>query len=999
MTILQTVKITATAIAITTATLTVNATHASTPATDNSKLSPLTQGLEANRWADSVMHTLSLKQKVGQLFVPRLDVIDNPSGHAALRTMVTKGQIGGFLLGKGTINGYAALIRTAQAVTKVPLLVTLDGEWGLAMRMTDAPRFPHSMALGAITDPELLEEYGQEVARQCKAVGIHVNFAPVLDVNSNPKNPVIGYRSFGENPKRVATLSTAYARGLEKGGVMSVAKHFPGHGDTNTDSHKALPTIDHSAETMHNTDLLPFQAFINAGLSGIMTGHLKVPSLDATGTPASLSHTITSDLLRDKMRFNGLIFTDALAMKGAVARSNENNCVTAIKAGADVLLGSASPLNDINAVITAVRSGDIPEALIDKVCRRILIAKFNLGLANANTLPVKRPSDVVNSPLSKAVNKKLSAAAITLLRNNDSLIPVRELANANIAVISIGAAANNTFSSRCRSYADIDQIQLNAAPTASQNSRIDKASIKIVPIFSSSATAVQTFAAIASKPGIIPVFFLNPYKVSAFKNSLAKTSTLFIIGDDTPDLRDAAAQAIFGGIDISGKFPVNLPGIAKEGDGITISRSRLGYSTPTAVGFSQRLDFLVDSIADNAIAKGAMPGCQIVIARKGTIVINKCFGKIEKNGTAPVTDSTLYDIASMTKAIATASGIMAAYDHGLFKINEKASKYIPGLQTPDKSDITIKQLLFHESGMPSTLNMWKLMTDPDSYTGPLTRSRARRPYTRRIAPGVYAHASAKLRTDILSRTKSAAKNISVAKGLYISEDAKDTVMQHIYDIELRPSKSYRYSCLNFCLLMELEENVTGESHDQWVKRQIFAPLGAYHTCFNPLNSFSISQIAPTEKDEYLRLQTIRGYVHDEIAAFTGGVQGNAGLFSTANDIAKYAQMLLQEGKYGPLQIISPETVNLFTTSRSESGKRALAFDLATELRSLEDTGVNDGTYGHTGFTGTCFWIDPKEQIIFIFLTNRINPSRNTPQFSKTNPRGTLMKAIYASIQQ
>lgn len=993
MNLLKTARLAAAAIAVCATTIPGPSDAA---ATQPSPIIPptLAQGERATAWADSVMAGMTLRQKVGQLFIPRLDVYDNPAGHAALRNIVTKGGIGGFLLGKGTVAGYASLIKDAQSVAKVPLLVTLDGEWGLAMRLSDAPRFPHSMALGAAADPSLLEDYGREVARECRHIGIHVNFAPVLDVNSNPRNPVIGYRSFGENPQRVAELGTAYARGLEAGGVMSVAKHFPGHGDTSADSHKVLPTVDHSSATMDTIDLVPFKAFVNQGLSGVMTGHLRVPSLDAKGTPASLSATVTSGLLRGKMNFGGLIFTDALAMKGAVSPTGENNCISALKAGADVLLCSAAPMSDIAAVTAAVQSGDLPLSTIEDACRRILAAKYNLILSDTARVP-RRPS-AVSSPLASAVKNRLAAASVTLLRDSASAVPVRGLDKNSVAVISIGAPAANAFSDRCAAYTAVDKIRLDAAPTAAQAARIAKADVKIVAFFSSSASAVAAFSAVARDSGVIAVFMMNPYKLTAFRQSLGRVKTLLVVGDDTPEIRDAAAQAVFGGADITGRFPVNLPGIAMEGDGISVTRSRLGYTSAPAAGLAPRLGTLVDSIARASIAAGAMPGCQIVVARKGNVVIDRCYGRIERGGTAPVTSTTLYDIASMTKATATAAGIMAAYDSKLFRLTDAASKYIPGLQTPDKQDITIEQLLYHESGMPATLNMWKILTDPDSYTAPLTRSRMRAPYTRRIAPGVYAHASARLRTDILSRNPSSGKT-AAAKGLFLSPVCRDTVMSRIYAANLRASKSYHYSCLNFCLLMELEENVTGEPHAQWVNSRIFAPLGASHTLFRPLEVYPEESIAPTEKDEYLRSQTIRGYVHDEIAAFSGGIQGNAGLFSTAGDIAKYSQMLLQEGTYGNERLLEAETVRKFTRSRSRGGRRALAFDLAAGVRSLDSTGVNDDTYGHTGFTGTCFWIDPREEIIVVFLTNRINPSRNTPAFSRTNPRGALLKAVYSCL--
>ncbi|MCI9608548.1 MAG: serine hydrolase [Muribaculaceae bacterium] len=970
-----------------------------TPSAAEKPRAALVQNADAERWADSVMARMSTRGKVGQLFIPRLDVFDNAAGHASLKKMVTQGQVGGFLLGKGTVAGYANLIRGAQDVAKVPLLVTLDGEWGLSMRLSDAPRFPYSMGLGAITDAELLYEYGREMARECREVGIHVNFAPVLDVNSNPSNPVIGYRSFGENPQRVSALGCAYAKGLEDGGVMAVGKHFPGHGDTSVDSHKALPTVDHSASTLEDVDLVPFRDFINGGFGGIMVGHLKVPALDASGTPASLSKRVSTDLLKKEMGFGGLVFTDALAMKGAVAKPGENNCVTALKAGADVLLGSGSPYSDIEAVMAAVNSGVISKERIDESCRKILAAKYQLGLADGAVTPRRNVKEIVNGPSAKSVNGRLAAGCITAVRNASEMLPLGNLGSTDIAVVSIGAPASNEFSKFCAKYARVSEYSVGKEGLgAAELQKINKADVVIAAVFNNSASSAAALDKLAAHPGAVGVVFVNPYKMSALKAGIGKLKTFVAAYDDTPALRRAAAQALFGGIAVSGRFPVNVNGIAREGEGTDIAKSRLGYTSPQDAGFSPDLQRRVDSIAKACVAAGAFPGCQVVVARKGNVVIESNYGKIERGGTAPVTDNTIYDIASMTKAVATAGGIMKAYDEGLFGLKDRVSKFVPGLRGTDKENLTVEQLLYHESGMPASLNMIKIMTDPASYTGPLTKSRARAPYTVKVAPGVYAHSSARKRTDIVRRSRSEGFDIEMAKGVFVGSAAKDTIMERIYNIGLRSSKRYLYSCLNFCLLMDMEERLTGVDHDQWVDTELFGPLGAVNTCFRPLDRYSASQIAPTENDTYLRGQTVRGYVHDEVAAFSGGVQGNAGLFSTAGDIAKYSQMLLQKGVYGPERLLSEKTVDLFTRSRSGSGRRALAFDLASGLRSLDETGAGVNTFGHTGFTGTCFWIDPEEELVFVFLSNRINPSRSNRAFSDANPRGQLLQAVYSALR-
>ena len=522
----------------------------------------------AGRWADSVMLTLTPRQRIAQLFVPRWDL---PVSQATIVQQVAKEGIGGFLLGKAKLNDYVDIINRAQAEAKVPLLVTLDGEWGLNMRVPDAPRFPKNIALGAINDPALLEEYGREVARECRLAGIQVDFAPVLDVNSNPSNPVIGYRSFGEDPKHVAMLGAAFCKGMEQGGVMSVGKHFPGHGDTSVDSHKALPTVDHSEAILESVDFVPFKAAAEAGMSGIMVGHLRVPALDKSGTPASLSKKITTDVLQKEMGFSGLIFTDALAMKGA-ATVGENNCVSAFKAGADIMLSSGAPLKDIQAIADAVKSGAIKQADVDKRCRKLLIYKYKLGLVTPQFVKKEGLMAKINTPETKALLDRLAKASVTVLANKNNLLPLDSLANRKIAVISLGAPADNEFSAMCGKYAAVNKIGVSAQPDVAKAVAAAKnADILIVGVFKADAWVKDAFARLKTSKGFLPVFFINPFKMRGF-GELSALPELMVAYEDTKELMSAAAQAVFGGIEVSGHFPVNISGVAKLGQGVSLKK-------------------------------------------------------------------------------------------------------------------------------------------------------------------------------------------------------------------------------------------------------------------------------------------------------------------------------------------------------------------------------------------------------------------------------------------
>ena len=951
------------------------------------------------QWVDSVYNTLSDRERAAQLFIPMVDPRSGATSKATISKWVKTEKMGGLLFSKGSMEEYATMTNYAQSIADVPVLMSFDGEWGLSMRIKDTPRFPYNMGLGAISDEKLLYEYGREMARECRLLGIQVNFAPVLDVNSNPSNPVIGYRSFGEDPARVSRLGIAYSRGLEEGGVMSVSKHFPGHGDTSVDSHKALPTVSHDRTTLNMVDLLPFNQYIDARLSGVMVGHLSVPALDKTGTPASLSKVITTDLLRDKMGFEGLIFTDALAMKGA--NSSINNCVAALMAGADVLLGSSSPSKDLDAVMAALKSGKITSKMIETRCKKVLAYKYALGLTVEKPINISGLESRINSSTAEAVNRKLSAALMTVVRNDSKLLPIRGLAERSIAVVNLGASSNEIFSQFCRKYANVKVYSTSGGLSASTLSAIKNHDVVIVGVFNDKAAQKQAFAQLKSIPNMVPVFFMNPYEMAEFGASLNGLKTLVLAYDDTRYIREYAAQAIFGGIEVSGRLPVNLKGIAPLGTGVKLKKSRLGYTTPEAIGLNPNLEARVDDLVNQGLKTKAFPGCQVLVAKDGNVIINKSYGTLDFEEKKEVTDETLYDLASVSKATGTLSGVMRAYDEGLFELDAPVSEYIEPLQGGDKSRITVRQLLYHESGMPAAVNMFNMMMDTATYDGKLIQNAQSPTYSIKIENGAYGHKDAKLRRDITSPEATDGFTLAAADGIYVGQATMDTIMSRIYNIKLRDSKKYNYSCLNFCLLMNMEEWLTGRPHNEWVDETIFAPLGAFHTGYRPLDRWSKSDIAPTEKDNFLRRQLVWGYVHDETANFSGGVQGNAGLFSNANDLAKLCQMWLNGGEYGEERILSEETVKLFTTSKSSTCRRGLGFDKpdkTNEKNSPTCREASAATYGHTGFTGTCFWVDPQSQLIYIFLSNRVHPTRNNSAFSKLSIRPRIFSEVYKAMK-
>lgn len=964
------------------------------------------RGDKATAWADSVYNTLSERQRVAQLIFPKIVPTQGASSKTTIKTLIGKDGFGGILFTKGSLAQYAEMTNYAQSVAKVPVMMTFDGEWGLAMRIDGTPRFQYNMGLGAISDPRLLYRYGQEMARECKLMGIQVNFAPDADVNSNPANPVIGYRSFGENPARVSKASVAYSLGLEDGGVLSVAKHFPGHGDTDVDSHKALPAVNHSRAYLDSVDLVPFKDYIDSRLSGVMVGHISVPSLDPSGTPASLSHAVTTGLLRDKLGFNGLIFTDAIGMKGCVSPDGTNTSVAALLAGADVLLSPLSPEKDLNAIMAAIKSGKLSKKLIEERCKKVLAYKYLLGLNDVEkveTDPAKL-SARLNSPEAEALLQEMAAASMTVLFNKDNILPLGSLDKRSIAVVNIGAHGNNNFATICHKYADTDTyFTMGEEFSAATLKKIKNHDVVIAAVYNDNASsrAVLSQLANSAPANLVGVFMTDPYKMKKFSSSFGAMKALVLVYDDTPHTRSCAAQALFGGIAVEGRLPVNLKGVAKEGAGVSLPKTRLGFSSPVAEGFKAALSDSIDAIVTEALAKNATPGCQVLVARHGNIVFDKSYGKTTAApGGHKVTDQTIYDLASVSKATGTLPGIMKAYDSGLLSLDEKLGNIVPGIEDSAKREITVRELLFHETGMQAGLNMYDVMIDTTTYTGRLITGKPDKNHRIKIQNKVYGNNTARMRRDIASDRKSDLFPIEASRGIFVGPQTYDTVMSRIYKSPLRKDKSYNYSCLNFSILMDIEQRKTGKAHDKYVRDNIFAPLGAYNTGYRPLESHEASQIAPTEYDSFLRRQILQGYVHDELANFSGGVQGNAGLFSTADDLAKICQMWLNGGTYGDARVLSPETVKLFTETKSPTCRRGLGFDKPDKVNpdwSPTCDEANAEVFGHLGFTGTVFWVDPKEDMIFIFLTNRVNPTRDSYEFNKLNMRPRLFSQLYKAL--
>lgn len=951
-----------------------------------------------NAWVDSVYLSLTEDQRIGQLFMVILETQPTDANKKLLNRYIQDQKIGGILFSKGTITNQATMTNFAQQASKTPLFIALDGEWGLNMRLTDAPKFPRNMVLGSIKNDSLLYLYGKEVARQSRELGIHINFAPVLDVNSNPLNPVIGDRAYGEKPETVAIKGVAYAHGLEDGGIMAVAKHFPGHGDTAEDSHKTLPTIVHAKERLDEIELFPFVSYINAGMSGMMIGHLNIPSLKTNGQPSTLIASIGKDLLKEEMGFSGLTFTDGMAMRGV--SNQQSMSVKAILAGNDIVLGVVNIKNEFSSVKEAIQQNVISKEMLERKVRRILSYKFILGLHTFKPIETGKVTQNINTTYAEWLIKKMYDSSITLLRNKNDILPLKNLDKNKIASVAIGVSTITPFQKWLNKYANVKTYQINQSDQLSdiekELSNYDKVIYSIHTTYVKDTPAMQRM--LKEKKSVI-VFFTSPYFLNTFIKSSENSSAVVLAHNNEAYAQESAAQAVFGGIPMNGTIPVSA-GKYNANDGLATTKNRLSYQLPEDVGInSERLN-AIERIALEGIRQKAYPGCQILVAKDGVVIYDRSFGSFEYGVSSKVTDETVYDLASITKAAATLPAIMKLYDEKKLRLQDPLQKFIPETKSTNKANITIRESLLHESGLLASIPYYTFAIDKNSFTGPLLSSRKSNTHSLAFA-GMWGHKDYKFESDLIAETNSTSFSYPVSDKMYASEKMQQILLSEIINTNLRARNRYTYSCLNFMLLKEVVENISKQDLNEFIQTNFLKKLGATTTTFQPLNYMSIDNIAPTEDDPFFRKQLLRGYVHDEGAALLGGISGNAGLFSNANDLAKLYQMFLNGGEYGGERFVSNETMRLFTTTKSSVSRRGLGFDkpdIRNNNASPTSPQVPITVYGHTGYTGTSFWVDPDNKMIFIFLSNRVFPSRSPNRLSTLNTRKRIQDELYNAIK-
>jgi CubicO group peptidase (beta-lactamase class C family) len=466
--------------------------------------------------------------------------------------------------------------------------------------------------------------------------------------------------------------------------------------------------------------------------------------------------------------------------------------------------------------------------------------------------------------------------------------------------------------------------------------------------------------------------------------------------------QEYAAQVIYGGVPAKGKLAVTIPDMYFAGTGVFTPKTRLGYHRPEEVGINSTRLSKIEAIIQEGLNAQAYPGCQVLIAKDGMVVYNKSFGYDDYEKKSKITNTSVYDLASVSKATGTLLSVMKAYDAQLITLNSTLSTYLPELQGTNKSDLKIEELLYHQSGLPPVINFYQNAIDKDSYTGSLFSSTATKTHTLRFDAQTYVQTGFKFLPSLVSNQRKPEFTTEVARNFFVHDSFKDFFLKEIKEANLTTRGRYVYSCINFITLKMIVERQMQQPMDQLLYETFFNRLGAWHTTYNPLQKMDTMQIVPTEHDGFVRRQTLRGYVHDEAAAFQGGVSGNAGLFSNANDLAKVLQLYVNHGSYGGETYLSEATCRLFTESKSPTIRRGLGFD-KPDTSNVNNSPCGElapgSVYGHTGYTGTCFWIDPNSRLVYIFLCNRVHPTRINSKLFSLNIRTRIQDTIYNSIER
>jgi beta-glucosidase-like glycosyl hydrolase/CubicO group peptidase (beta-lactamase class C family) len=934
-------------------------------------------------WADSIASKMTLDEAIGQLFM--VAAYSNPklNNKNQLLYLIKNHKIGGVIFMKGSPVLQAKLYNELQSQSQIPLWAGIDGEWGLAMRLDSTISYPKALALGAVQNYALIEKMGEQIAQQVKRVGVHINFAPLVDINSNPKNPVIGYRSLGEQKEQVTLKALAYMQGMQNYGVLASAKHFPGHGDTQHDSHKTLPIVQKSAEKIDSMELYPYRELIAEGLGSVMVGHLSVPSM-GDDLPASISGKIIHEKLKKSMGFEGIILSDALNM-GAVNKLFPQGEleVKALLAGNDVLLFSESVSKAQKAILQALHEGKISEKDIRDKAKKILYAKAFANLQKDKYVAEQNIAEDLQKPAYLALQRELTAASFTLVKNQGNLLPLNIRKTKQFAAIVLGEN-QSVFGEILQKMQKMKVFYLGKNPTEKEIIEAIKGIEKVEGVVLSIHKMNQNpdkkyglpqntdflLRKLGEKYDHIALNLLgNPYALDELSNaSLAKS---ILIGyEDNALTQEMSAQILLGAMRPEGKLPVSTK-FFKVGLGLNYpSVIRLSYGLPEEVGMNSRKMLQIDSLVNLAIQGKATPGCRILVARHGKIIFDKSYGNQTYSSAYPIKTNTIYDVASLTKIMGSTLALMRLQSEKRLGIEDSIGRFLPELDGNRYAGLTIRNIASHQAGLEAYIPFYKnTLVEKKSFS-----------------------------RDIYNQDSIIDYPFQVAEKMYMRANYMDTIFKRILDAPLKDKQSYKYSDLGFFWIKWVIERITQKNLEDYVAKNLYQPLALDYIGFLPLKRFKKEQIAPTEIDNYFRFQTLQGYVHDQGAAMLGGVGGHAGLFSTAYDLAVIMQLFLNKGTYGEVKLFEPEIMDLFLAPQNEKNRRGIGFDRQDKEQKTVASEASINSFGHTGFTGTMVWADPDFDLIYVFLSNRTYPSAENKKLIKLNTRNAIQSVIYQAIQ-
>jgi beta-glucosidase-like glycosyl hydrolase/CubicO group peptidase (beta-lactamase class C family) len=935
-------------------------------------------------WVDSILKNMTIDEKIGQLFMVQAYSNSDKKHEDFISELITKYHVGNLIFMQGTPEKQAVLSNNYQSISKLPLMIGFDGEWGLDMRLKNTYKFPWNMTLGAIQDQLLIEKFGEHLGKHCKRLGIHINFAPVVDINTNPENPIIGNRSFGENKENVTQKAIAFTSGLQKIGVLANAKHFPGHGDTATDSHLTLPSITFTKNRIDSLELYPYKMLFDTGIASVMTAHLSIKSLESDEKlPTSLSKNVVTNLLQQELGFNGLIITDGLNMKGAsnYATSAEIN-LAAIKAGNDILLIPNEVPATVKIIKQALLLKTLTEERINFSVKKILKAKYWSGLQNYKPIELQNLQADLNTIDDELLHRKLVENSLTLLKNNQNQLPFTNLESKKFAYVKLGDDEGTDFLTMLKNYTKVDEISDQNLDGLLQ--KLKPYSHVIIGFHKSNANPWKTYKfnekelvwlqEIARQKSVVLNVFTSPYSLLQI-NSFTNIESILVSYQNSKISQELSAQLLFGVFQAKGKLPVSIKENFKVGTGLTSTNlNRLGYTIPEEVNMSSKKLAVIDAFADTILKEKMAPGFQVLVARKGKVIFQKSYGYHTDDKTIEVKNSDVYDLASLTKILASLPMIMKAEQEQKIPLNANLMEILPSFKNSNKAMIPVKNLLSHYGRLPAWIPF---------YQGTQVKQ------TKVNSPKYY------------SETKSDSYPLEVAENLYITKSYTDSIYKFIKNAVLIENQEYLYSDLGYYLFKEALENIYKKPLNKMVDESFYQPLGADRMSYLPLEKFDKSAIVPTEKDTYYRNQLVHGHVHDMGAAMLGGVGGHAGLFSNANDVAKIMQMYLQKGYYGGKQFLNPETVDKFNKRyfANKKVRRGLGFDKPELTKNAAATCgcTSDESFGHSGFTGTFTWADPKSEIVYVFLSNRVYPNMNNTKLVKSSVRTKIQQAIQDAI--